>query len=155
MHPVRRKDRIIPAEEVVEILTAGEYGYLATVDEHGQPYGIPLSYVYWQQAIYFHCALTGHKLDNLAQQSKVSFCVVGKTKVLPDRFGTEYESAVIIGVAGEVHGEERQAALVALLEKYCRDYLEEGRRYIKNKEKATRVFRITVASLSGKARKPL
>ncbi|MBF0127553.1 MAG: pyridoxamine 5'-phosphate oxidase family protein, partial [Magnetococcales bacterium] len=102
----------------------------------------------------FHCALTGHKLDNLAWQSKVSFCVVGKTKVLPDRFGTEYESALIFGVAGEVHGEERQAALVALLEKYCRDYLGEGMRYIQNKEKATRVFRITVDYLSGKARKP-
>ncbi len=153
MKEVRRSDREITPQESINILDTAEYGILSTVGNDGQPYGVPLSYVHKGEAIYFHCAINGHKLENIEHNAKVSFCVVGKTKVLPDKFGTEYESAVVFGRVSEVTGAERRDALLWLLEKYCSDYLEEGKSYIEQKDKITKVFKIEIDRISGKARR--
>lgn len=153
MKGVRRSDREIPIQEAKEILDNAEYGIFSTVSKDGQPYGLPLNYVYKNESLYFHCAMSGHKLENIEHNAKVSFCVVGKTKVLPEKFATEYESAVVFGVASEVHGAERHDALLWLLEKYCSDYIEEGKQYIEQKDKATKVFKIAIDRISGKARR--
>jgi hypothetical protein len=150
MTTMRRKDKEIAAEEAIRLLTECEYGVLSTVDADGQPYGIPLNYVYTDHQLYFHCALGGHKLDNIQSNPKVSFCVVGHCTVLPSRFGTEYESAVAFGVASEVHGPERHAALLALLSKYSADYMEAGKAYIQKHDAATRVIKISITRISGK-----
>lgn len=153
MKSMRRKDREISLPEAIELLYATEYGFLSTVDKNGQPYGVPLSYVYKDNAIYFHCAMAGQKLDNIAHNAKVSFCVVGSTTVLPGSFGTLYESAVVSGIAREVHDAERHSALVWLLEKYCSDFIEGGLDYIKLKNTATKVIKIEISQVSGKARR--
>jgi nitroimidazol reductase NimA-like FMN-containing flavoprotein (pyridoxamine 5'-phosphate oxidase superfamily) len=153
MKNMRRKDREISQQEAVELLVKAEYGVLSTIDNNGQPYGVPLSYVYKDNAVYFHCAVAGQKLENIANNAKVSFCVVGSTTVLPETFGTLYESAVVSGVAGEVHDVERHQALVWLLEKYCSDFMEGGLRYIELKNEATKVIKIEISRVSGKARR--
>jgi nitroimidazol reductase NimA-like FMN-containing flavoprotein (pyridoxamine 5'-phosphate oxidase superfamily) len=153
MNIMRRKDRKVSQQETLELLDKAEYGVLSTVDKYGQPYGVPLSYVYRDNAIYFHCAVDGQKLDNIALNSKISFCVVGSTTVLPESFGTLYESAVVFGIASEVFDEERHLALVWLLEKYCTDFMEGGLHYIELKNKVTRVLKIEISQVSGKARR--
>ena len=153
MKNMRRKDREIDLQEAVGILETAEYGVLSTVGEDGQPYGIPLSYVYKEDAIYFHCAVAGQSLDNIAINSKVSFCVVGTTKVLPETFGTLYESVVVFGNAGEIHDTERHSALVWLLEKYCSEFIKEGHHYIEAENHRTKVVKIEISHISGKARR--
>ena len=153
MRPIRRNDREITTQEAQAILDCAEYGILSTVGEDGQPYGVPMSYAYRNNCIYFHCAVTGQKLDDIKYTPKVSFCVVGNTKVLPDKFATEYESAVAFGIASEVIGTERYEALQWLLEKYCPDFIEEGKQYIEQKDKVTKVFKIEINHVSGKARR--
>jgi uncharacterized protein len=150
---MRRKDRETTEQEALRLLSSCEYGVLSTVDEDGQPYGVPLSYAYRNRGIYFHCALIGHKLDNMADNPRVSFCVVGKTKVLPDKFATEYESAMAFGVVSEVVGAERESALRWLLEKYSPAHMKEGQEYIGQKGSATKVMKIAVDHVSGKARR--
>ena len=135
------------------MLAEGEYGVLSTVGEDGQPYGIPLSYTYRNNSIFIHCSLKGHKLVNLDYNPKVSFCVVGRTKILPEKFSTEYESVIVSGTACAVQGVERIDALVSLLEKYSPAFIEEGKRFIEQKDAVTRVIRIDIDSLTGKARK--
>jgi uncharacterized protein len=150
---LRRKDREITEEAARQLFREGECGVLSTVDQDGQPYGVPLSYVYRDQCIYFHCALIGHKLDNMVTNPRVSFCVVGKTKILPDKFATEYESAIVFGRATEVLGAERENALLWLLEKYSPEDQEEGKSYIEQQGRATKVLKITIDHVSGKARR--
>ncbi|WP_212636848.1 pyridoxamine 5'-phosphate oxidase family protein [Desulfacinum hydrothermale] len=150
---MRRKDREMERTEAERLLAEGVYGVLSTADGNGQPYGIPLNYVYCNSAIYFHCARTGHKLDNLAANPRVSFCVVGRARVLPHRFSTDYESVVAFGEAREVEGVEKEQALVWLLEKYSPDHLDEGRAYLARQGAATKVIRIHIRHLKGKARK--
>ncbi len=153
MRAIRRSDREISIKESKTLLDSAEYGILSTVDIDGQPYGIPLSFVYKNECIYFHCAVSGQKLDNMKFNAKVSFCVIGNTKVLPDKFATEYESTVIFGVASKVSGTERHDALLWLLEKYCPDYIEEGKLYIDKQDNATMVYKIEISHISGKARR--
>jgi nitroimidazol reductase NimA-like FMN-containing flavoprotein (pyridoxamine 5'-phosphate oxidase superfamily) len=150
MQELRRKDKKIAIEEAREVLHSAEYGILSTVGTDGQPYGVPLNYVYRNKAIFFHCALTGHKLDNLESNPKVSFCVVGDTEVLPAKFSTNYVSVVVMGKASESQGDERSAALLWLLEKYSPAFLEEGKNYIKQLDTATKVIKIEIEHVCGK-----
>jgi nitroimidazol reductase NimA-like FMN-containing flavoprotein (pyridoxamine 5'-phosphate oxidase superfamily) len=153
MRTIRRKDREIGRGEALQLLSSCEYGVLSTVGNDGQPYGLPLSYACKDNRIYFHCAVDGHKIDNITGEPRVSFCVVGNTRVLPEKFATEYESAVAFGVASEIFGSERHAALVLLLEKYSPGFIEEGKKYIEQKDRATRVFKIEIGHISAKARR--
>jgi nitroimidazol reductase NimA-like FMN-containing flavoprotein (pyridoxamine 5'-phosphate oxidase superfamily) len=150
---MRRKDRAIPDSEAKEILAKGEYGVLSTVSPEGQPYGVPLNYSYTGDAIYFHCAVEGHKLANMQANKKVSFCVVGKTEVLPDKFGTKYESVIVFGEAREVDGDEKQQGLVELVKKYSPGFIKEGLEYIEKGGDKTRVYKISTESITGKARR--
>jgi hypothetical protein len=150
---MRRDDRALTTEQAAEILQRGEYGVLSTVSSDGQPYGVPVSYAYDVNVLYFHCAVEGHKLDNLRDNPRVSFCVVGATEVLPDQFATRYESTILFGKARELISDEKHAGLTRLLEKYSSDFMEKGEKYINSDIDKTRVFKIEIESISGKARR--
>jgi nitroimidazol reductase NimA-like FMN-containing flavoprotein (pyridoxamine 5'-phosphate oxidase superfamily) len=150
---MRRSDRAIAESEAKEILQKAEYGILSTVSLDGQPYGVPLSFSYTGNAIYFHCAAKGHKLENLSINNRVSFCVVGRTHVLPEEFATNYESVIVFGEAFEITGDEKRQGLVEILKKYCPDVIEKGLQYIESDGRKTRVYKIGIESMSGKSRK--
>lgn len=150
---MRRKDRVLEITETLEILKNCDYGILSTIDKNGYPYGVPLSYVYIDNSIYFHSATEGNKLDNILNNNKVSFCVVGKTSILPDKFSTKYESVILFGKASEVINDEKNKALLEILNKYSPDFIEQGKTYIQNAGAKTKVIKITIVHITGKARK--
>ena len=150
---MRRKDRAIDNETARALLTNGTYGVLSTTDANNQPYGIPLSYAVMGDEIFIHCANAGHKLDNIMSNRKVSFCVVGQTELLPDKFSTRYESVIVFGTASIVNGDEKKAPLIALLEKYSPDHMESGRKYIDKLLNKTVVIKVSIGHITGKARK--
>ena len=119
----------------------------------GVPHGIPLNFSLAGDSIYFHCAPEGKKIDILSANKKVSFCVVGSTQVLPEKFGTKYESAIATGSVEELSAEEKRQGLVLLVRKYSPDYVKEGLEYIDKLIDKTKVFRIRLESIKGKARK--
>ncbi len=153
MNEMRRKDRAISEEEAKHILNNGEYGILSTVSKNGEPYGIPLSYCVVEDSIYFHCAVEGKKLDHFSHNKLVSFCVIGKTEVLPNKFSTKYESVIISGNIEEAFDNEKQIGMEELIQKYSPEHIEKGLKYISAENNETKVFKITVNHLSGKARK--
>jgi len=152
MKELRRKDRAITQEESFALLSKAEYGILSTVSENGKPYGVPLNFCIIDHCIYFHCAVEGEKIENIKHNKSVSFCTVGKTKILPDEFGSEYESVIVSGEVEEVFDANKQMALEGLLYKYSPDYFDQGLKYIVSLKELTRVFKITINRFSGKAR---
>ena len=150
---MRRQDRQISESEAIEILQKGEFGVLSICTPDSGGYGIPLNYAFKNKAIYFHCALEGSKLEYLRQNNRVSFCVIGRTNVLPSQFGTVYESAIAFGVAIEVEGEEKHEALMLFLEKYSADYIQEGTEYMIKAFKRVKVIKLSIETITGKARK--
>jgi nitroimidazol reductase NimA-like FMN-containing flavoprotein (pyridoxamine 5'-phosphate oxidase superfamily) len=89
----------------------------------------------------------------LNSNNRASFCVVGKTQVLPDKFATNYESVIVFGQALEVTGVEKQAGLIELLRKYSPGYMEKGLRYIDGDGDKAKVYKIVIESMTGKARR--
>lgn len=150
---MRRKDRQLEISEAEKLLKNCDYGVLSTVGKDGYAYGVPLSYVYINNSIYFHCALEGHKLENIKNNDKVSFCVVGQTCILPAEFSTNYESVIIFGTANEVSGNEKNAVLLEIINKYSPDYIDKGKNYITNSSMKTKIVKINIEHISGKARK--
>ncbi len=153
MHKMRRADRTIENEEAFHILKKGEYGVLSTVDADNQPYGVPVNFYTTDNSIYFHSAIEGHKIDNFTYNPKVSFCVIGNTSVLPSKFDIKYESAIVFGLLSEIFDSEKQMALEGLLHKYSNGYFDEGLEYINALKEKTRVFKISIETITGKAGK--
>lgn len=115
---MRRKNQQLPEAACIEILQKGTSGVLALAGEDGDPYAVPLSYVYQAGKIFFHCAPEGHKLELIAQNDKGSFCVIGQDIVVPERFTTHYKSVIVFGRLRQLTGAEKRAAIGLLAEKY-------------------------------------
>lgn len=47
--------------------------------------------------IYFHSAVSGHKIDVVRKREKASFCVIGQDHILPEKFTTCYRSVIVFG----------------------------------------------------------
>ena len=152
MKELRRKDRAITEEEATALLNRAEYGVLSTVSEKGKPYGVPLNFCVIDHCIYFHCAVEGQKIDNINQNKSVSFCAVGNTELLPEKFGTKYESVIVSGEVEEVFDMNKQSAMEGLLHKYSPEFIDQGIKYIEGLRDKTKVFKITINKLTGKAR---
>ncbi|WP_027399742.1 pyridoxamine 5'-phosphate oxidase family protein [Anaerovorax odorimutans] len=150
---MRRKDRLLSEIEIDEIMRNSEYGILSTVGEKEVPYGIPLNYVYKDGNIYFHCALTGHKLDNIKFNNSVSFCVVNDVKLIAESFTTKFKSVICFGKVDEVSGEKKQEIFISLIEKFSGDFKEEGIEYIKKVGDKAKIFCIKVDYMTGKGNK--
>lgn len=152
---MRRKDRAITEEEAWDLLKEAEYGVLSTVNEDGYPYGVPLSPVVVDGAVYIHCAKQGQKADNLRRSDKVCFTAVGKTQVLPGKHTTLYESAVVFGTVREANEEERLQGLRAVMGKYSPGAFEteDGQAYMRKLGPAATIFIITVEQITGKAKR--
>ena len=94
---MRRKRQLLSREDSVRILQEGTSGVLALLGDEEYPYAVPLSYVYQEDKIYFHCARSGHKLDAVKRHAKASFCVVGQDQVVPEKYTTYFLSVVAFG----------------------------------------------------------
>lgn len=147
---IRRKDRALETEEIIRILESGEYGVLGSIGSDGYPYTTPLNYAYINDSLYFHSALNGHKIENINYSEKVTFTVVGETKIIPEKFTTAYESVNVFGKATIVHGDEKKIALIELIKKYSPEYIEEGCKYINNALDKALVIKIAIERLTGK-----
>lgn len=155
---IRRKDRILDDEAARELLRQGEYGFLGMCSPEGYGYGIPLSFVYRREgdgteAIYFHSAPEGHKLDAVAANPRVSFCVVGDTEVMP--YTTAYESVHVFGRIAEVErgSDEFLESLRELRAKYNPELANDSDTPILKSVPRTTVLKLTVEHLSGKCKR--
>ena len=148
---MRRQDRSISQQEAMTVLQNAEYGVLSIASLNGEPYGVPLNYCVLSDAIYFHCAGEGKKLDVLSNNSSVSFCAIGESKVLSEQFAMKYESVIVSGKAVEVKGSEKQSALEGILKKYSSQFFSKGLEYIKANATSTKVYKIVIQSITGKA----
>ena len=125
MNTLRRIDRKTSDADAMRILQDSLYGTLATVNEDGSPYCVPMSHVVWNGALYFHCARAGQKLDNLRRDARASFSCVLSSEILRAEYSVKYASCMAEGMLEEVSDEgERQKAMRRLNEKYCPDHLD-------------------------------
>jgi len=152
---IRRQDRLLDETRAIEILKSAEYGVLSLSDEDGQPYGIPVNYVWdGDNKIYIHCAPEGKKLRILEKNNKISFCVVGRTNLLPSKFTTEYESIILSGSANTgLSDDEKHHALSLLIDKLSPNDKVIGEKYAEKSFHRVEIIRLDIEQWSGKSKK--
>ncbi|MDR3093304.1 MAG: GNAT family N-acetyltransferase [Bacteroidales bacterium] len=151
---IRRHDRELDVNKAQELLQTGSYGFLAMSAVNGYGYGIPINYVSSGNSIYFHCATSGFKMENLRHNNRVSFCVVSSEQVCPERFTTAYESAMVFGrVVTNLSDAERLQAMDLLVRKYCPEQAPIWQEHIQKSFHITGILRLDMDHLTGKKRK--
>ena len=147
---MRRKMQALTAEETAEILKRNTSGVLSLNGDDGYPYGVPLSYVYLDSKLYFHCAGAGHKLDSILKDNKVSFCVIDQDQVVGEEYTTYFRSVIAFGRARVLEGAEKLRPLVELCEKYYPGHLEQTRQKAEHALKNVSIVEVTIEHMTGK-----
>lgn len=150
---MRRKNQELTLQENIEILNKGTSGVLACVGKDDYSYAVPLSYVYHNSKLYFHCAKTGHKLDAIKHNNKVSFCVIDKDQVVPEEYTTYFRSVIVFGKARILEDDEKRESLEILAKKYSpnQDIQAEVDKFMK----VVVMVEIDIEHISGKQAKEL
>lgn len=149
---MRRKKQVLSLEENIAVLNRGTSGVLAVSGDGGYPYAVPLSYVYHDNTLFFHCAKTGHKLDAIARNEKVSFCVIDKDDVVSAEYTSYFRSVIVFGRARVLTDDaERRQALKILAQKYSADQGDSRHEQVIDKEfGAVCLLALTIEHMSGK-----
>lgn len=149
---MRRKKQQLTQEETMVILREGTSGVLSLTGDEGYPYGVPLSYVYDGDKLYFHCAKEGHKIDAIRKNPKASFCVIAQDEIVPEKYTTCYRSVIAFGSVRILENEgEKHRAIEELALKYAPEDSEENRQnYIEKDWEPLCMLEMTVEHLSGK-----
>lgn len=151
IHDMRRINREVGEAEARAIMARADHGFLATVGEDGWPYAVPVNHVLDGDTLYFHCALSGHKLDNLGREPRVAYSAVASEQVVPESVTTHYESAIAFGRAEIVtDAAEKRRALELLGRRFCPGFEAEVEREIRHDGPKTHVVRIRIERLTGK-----
>jgi nitroimidazol reductase NimA-like FMN-containing flavoprotein (pyridoxamine 5'-phosphate oxidase superfamily) len=155
MRKMRRADRERDRDFAEGVVDSCLYAVLATVNEDGSPYNVPLSIVRDGEWIYFHCARGGHKIDNLKRRNRVCLACVGNVEEPPDHFTVVYESAIVSGKAEEVlEDEEKVRALRLLCERHSPANMAAFDTEMAREYQAAAVWKIHIEEISGKERPP-
>lgn len=152
---MRRRLQQLNTAEAAEILENGSFGVLALHGDEGYPYALPISYVYADGCLYFHSALTGHKLDAVRRCNKVSFCVVAQDEVLPEKYTTAYKSVIAFGRIRVMDEGEKLPAVLKLAEKYNPGHPAQSRAEADKGIKAMHMLELKIEHLTGKQGKEL
>lgn len=148
---MRRIKQQLSEKECIDILQRQNVGTLALAKNGDYPYAVPLNYVYYNGKIYFHCAITGHKIDIIKKQNKASFCVIDKDTVVPEKYTTFYRSVIVFGKAEIVEDDvEKMVALKELSYKYVSKDDKAHLKEINGAWNRTCVFSLSIDYLSGK-----
>jgi len=125
------------------------------VSKNGQPYVVPLHYLYERGKIYFHSRKDGQKISCLLTNPKVCFEVDQLIDISSDdsacNFHTRYRSVLVTGVARILENtKEKTAAVNSLVEKYAdgKNFQPPTKEAIEN----VAIVEIMVTEMTGKIR---
>lgn len=147
-----RKKQQLPYEECIEILKNEMRGILSVQGDDGYPYGLPIDHWYNEDdgKLYFHSGKTGHKIDALRRNDKVSFCVYDQGVRREGEWALNIKSVIAFGRISLI---EDQAQVVDICRKlslkYTKDldYIEEE---IKKYAAGTVLMEMTIEHITGK-----
>ncbi len=132
MESIRYTQRICNDQAQIDrFLTETRVGTLSMRDLEGQPYAVPVNYVYWNGKIYIHGLGSGKKNDVLAANPAVYFTVFAEfgtvTDAVPCKCDTSYFSVALFGQAVLVRDlDEKTGALRRFLEKFTPGLFQNG-----------------------------
>ena len=149
---MRRAKQQLTKDECIRILKENKRCVLAVLGDSGYPYAIPLNYFYDETSgkIYFHGAKSGHKIDALHKNSKVSFCTYDNGYIEEGDWAYTVKSVIIIGRIRFIESHEETINLVRKLALKYYPTAEEVEKEIEKDGKFVQVLELTIEHISGK-----
>lgn len=149
---LRRSKRGLTNEEAWRVLQKADHGVFSTISvDTGHPYGVFVNHVVIDNAIYFHAALKGHKIDNIVSNDKVSFTAECDTTIDQEGYTTKYKSAVVFGKASIIEEPKlRKEILFKLSERYVGKHISKFITELAGSMGVTAVIKIEVEHIEGK-----
>ncbi len=148
---MRRKRQQLSDEESYAILQKATSGTLALLGDGGYPYAVPISYVFCEGKLYFHSALSGHKVDAIRSCDRASFCVVAQDDVKPAMYTTFFRSVIAFGRIHIVDDEAEKLAAARLLGNRYNPHQDEAlQKELENGLARMLVIRLDIEHLTGK-----
>lgn len=151
----RMKTHPLTKEKMDKLLSSTATGSLATLNNDGSPYVIPVHFLYYNDAIYIHGLPKGQKIDNIKADPRISMTVYEMDSILldpnekPCDTNTKYESVVVSGKAILVDDlEHKKEVLVGIVKKYTPHLAQ--KELPDNMVKGTAVIKIEMQALTGK-----
>jgi nitroimidazol reductase NimA-like FMN-containing flavoprotein (pyridoxamine 5'-phosphate oxidase superfamily) len=146
---MRRSRQELSESETIEIMKNGTTGVLAVLGDDDYPYAVPVNYLYRDGKIIFHGAKAGHKFEAMQKHDKVSFCVIGRDQIVPEKVTDYFRSAIAFGRVRMIDDpEEKMQAAHDLGRKYSPEEAVQddiGRSY-----RNVVMFEIEIEHLTGK-----
>ena len=149
--PMRRHRQERAAEECIAILQSATSGVLGLIGDGGYPYTVPISHCYAHDKLYFHSAVSGHKVDAIKNESKCSFCVIEQDDVRPALYTTYFRSVIAFGKISILENEDEQIEALQLIGRRFNHNDEDGlQKEIKKSFDHVLVMVMDIEHLSGK-----
>lgn len=148
-----RKNKQLTLEECVSILKTEKRGVLSVIGDNDYPYGMPMNHFYNEEdgKIYFHCGKTGHRLDALKKDNKVSFCAYDEGYRNPGEWALNVKSVIVFGRMAIVDDMDK---IVNITTKLSHKFTQDDE-YIKAEiekfAKATLLLELTPEHICGKS----
>ena len=153
---MRRQDRARDREFSLSVIDRCTHGVMALSTGENAPYCLPLSFVRVGDALYFHCAHEGRKIDLLRRFPQVCVTFVGDDRpafVPPAMYTTWFQSVIVTGTASEVTDPaEKTRALRALCQKVTPEYMDSFAAAVEKSLAVTAVWKVRMEDISGKAK---
>ena len=112
---MRRWKQQLSYEDCEHILREQPRGVLAVLGDGGYPYTVPMNFVCDGGCIYFHSALSGHKIESIRAYDKGSFNVLKKGELSSDGWSYFFDSVTVFGILREITDEEEKTEKLRLL----------------------------------------
>ena len=150
--PMRRCRQQISEAECIRILKEEKRGVLSVMGEDGYPYGIPMNHWYNPEdgKLYFHGAKSGHKLDAIRANNKVSYCVYDAGYRKEGEWALNVNSVVVFGRISLVT-DEKMAGWIC--ENLCRKFTDDEdyiQYELRNSLPRVQCLEITIDHMTGK-----
>ena len=148
---MRRKEReITDIEEIEKIIKKAKVCRLGLVD-NDEPYIVPVNFGYERNALYFHCALEGRKIELIKKNNKICFEIDTDVEIVssekPCDWTTKYRSIIGVGRARILDNDEEKTHGLSLLMK---QYSEGEPSLDFEKLNSVLIVRIDIKSITGK-----
>ena len=151
---MRRTDREMDRDFALGVVDKCEYAVISMIDEEGAPYCLPITIVRDGEYIYIHTAKAGKKIEALKKNPSVCISCVGDTQMATDKFTTEFESAIVRGIAEEVvEDEEKIHGLRILSQRHTPTNMHNFDEAIEKSLFRTGVWKIRITDVTGKRKK--
>ena len=153
---MRRGDRVMSADQALQVIARGHSCRVATVGADGTPYCTPFLYVWMDGRLYIHStSALGHFRTNVDREPRVCFQLDEQEGVFDyGRFecdsGLAFRSVVVFGTIKVVTEQAtKQAFCEALLRKYGKPDLNRPKNFFPRLDLIA-VFEIAIERLTGK-----